>query len=163
MKIMTCLFVILMLVVSLPAIPQPHADDALRGQINAQRDAKNDANRVAAFFFGGMGGCSLTMGFLMISLANDGLLGASVSSEDQTILYGLGACGLLDGAMPILFDLRDAVPPADRFIGKSSAYVDAYSSTYPRSVRMRRAPITLLGYTIGRCLLPYLGARYYVD
>lgn len=135
-------FLIAILVFSVPLITVANVEDN-----DAIRDAEKDAvnvNELRWFAAGCFGGTApfLSLWVLPFETGNYDLVYSCWLS-----LLGTGI--LLPTGYAVF---HSPSPPADRFLGKSSVYIDAYTTTYRRQAKLQQIKITAKGCIIGTFL-----------
>ena len=135
-------FLLAMLTFSVPLMTEAKVEENA-----AKRDAEKDAARVnelrwfAAGFFGGAAPF-LSLWVLPFDEGN-----YDVTYACWLSLLGTGVL------LPTGYAVFDSPsPPADRFLGKSSDYVDAYTTAYRRQVKRQRIKLSATGCIIGTFL-----------
>ena len=127
-----------------------------RGNSDAQRDAKKDVNALELFVAAGAGTFACTG---LICVANDE--NNVWSSLDQAALILPASCLFISaGGITGRAIFQTATPRADRFLGKSADYINAYTKTYSRSVKRRRVIAAGIGCLLGLCSIPLLRVSY---
>ena len=136
----------------------------LAAKAAAEQDASNDVNKFLWFGAGmGLAAIGITVGTLtgclvgsMINPETDGWYGVPVPNEAQIIGPLIGSTlGCL--ASPIGISRYSSNPPAERLLGKSPEYVEAYTNAYrpkARSLRTSSATVgaAIVGGGLGLCL-----------
>ena len=147
------IFLMAMLVFSIPCVA---ASDV---EAEAKRDAEKDAksfNELKWFAGGCLGSaCPFILGAADIVATGRGIhlrnhipkpfiFGSEVTDFCCLSFFGAGVL------LPIGYAaLHSPTPRADRFLGKSSDYVDTYTTVYRRRVKEQRVKLSAIGCMIG--------------
>ena len=129
----------------------------LAAKADAEKDAERDVNKLAWFTVGLVGGSAGAIGGCIIGGEIDppsgsGLLYTDTISDGQVIGTLVGA--VIGATIPLVGTslYKPNVPP-DRFIGKSSEYIDHYTDAYRKKARSIRTGAAASGIILPGCLI----------
>ncbi len=145
MKTLACILILATLLATLPSPTE--ASISVSAIQDARDDAAADINKKLWFMMGCGGG---VFPFVMLTpLALGGLSYIRSTPLDTYVIFVFGV-GLL---LPTGYAALDSpVPPADRFLGKTSDYIDAYTAAYRNQIKRMRVVQSAKGCLLGTCL-----------
>ena len=154
---------LMVMVFSVPLMTEANVEtkDA-KGDVKekAKRDAENDAKMFneLKWFAGGFLGSALPCLSFFALLYSDA---HGVYLEDDIPRF-LGpdtlyiCCFSVIGTgtlLPTVYAVfRSPMPPAEKFLGKSSDYINAYTTAYKRRIKRQRIALSTMGCIVGTCV-----------
>ena len=139
---------VLVFVGTLLVFSVPLMTEAQIAEIQAKRDAEKDAkvlNELKWFGAGCLGGVSpfIVMDAAVLAELTDAYdLSGLLNKHETCFLILFGASFIAPTGYAIL---HSPSPPIDRFLGKSSDYIDAYTTAYKRRVKGARILSSIIG------------------
>ena len=126
-------------------------------QIAGETDAKG---LKGAWFAAGYMAMSASVIVLILGVqAKEGYATDLLRTIDNNLICFSGAYGAYILAPTAIAILHTATPPADRLLGKSPDWINAYTKAYQKNMRRYRAASTLVGGCVGGAVL---GATLYL-
>lgn len=136
------------------SIPSVTASDV---EADAKRDAEKDAksfNKLKWFAGSCLGGALPYLSLFVLIVADD--YGGVDLAGDILLRYPPEAFYVCIGTgalLPMGYAIfHSPTPHADRFLGKSSDYVNAYTAAYRRRIKRQRIALSATGCIVGTCL-----------
>ncbi len=125
----------------------PHDAIPLQAKVNAESDAKHDANALA--YLGAGMSAPLATGTCCLMAAGTGI----VLIDDENAVFLLPICALVPSAAVLSLTITDHSPPPnpppERLIGKSPEYIKSYADAYHSKMRSYRKRAVAVGSIVG--------------
>ena len=110
----------------------------ISAEVQAKQDAKGDVNKVKWF----------TVGY--IGCASGGVIAVLNDETEAPIRVPLGVSGMIMPVLPIVYAASaSSVPPTERLLGKSPAYLNVYVDNYAKELKRQRVIFSAAGCGAG--------------